>query len=213
MKDRMVSVSLAKKPGISLNMVPGHFTTSHFHATHYLDLNHLKTSALLAKVVANELALPYVTSTLVDTIVCMEGTEAIGAYMAEALLRQGISVINSGRDINIVTPISNTNRNWTFQHDMQDLINNRDIILLVSSISSGITLGSALECLTYYGGKLVGISTLFNAHPEKREQGIHSLFTGEDLPEYELYKPGECPLCKAGRKLDAIIVHDGYIKI
>ena len=213
MKNEIYSVSLSKNPVISLNVNSGHFTTSHFHATHYLDLNHLKTNATLARDVAIELALPYLANTLVDTIVCMERTEVIGAYMAEELLQEGTSVINSGREINIVTPISNTNKNLMFQSNKQELIYNRNIIVLVSSISSGTTLRSALECLSYYGGIVVGISALFNAYPEKQEQEIHSLFTGEDIPEYQLFRTGECPLCKAGQKLDAIIVHDGYIKI
>jgi orotate phosphoribosyltransferase len=213
MKDEIFSIRLEKKPSISLSINSGHFTTSHFHAAHYLDLNHLKTNAILARDVAIELALPYLASTLVDTIVCMEGTEVIGAYMAEELLHGGMSAINSGRDINIVTPISNANKNLMIQSNKQELIANRNIIVLVSSVSSGTTIGSALEYLSYYGGIVVGISALFNAYPERQEQEIHSLFTSKDIPGYQLFRPGECPICKSGQKLDAIIVHDGYIKI
>ncbi len=213
MREEIFSVSLEKNPVINLNMNLGHFTTSHYHTSHYLDLNHLKTNASLAKDVAIELALPYMANIPVDTIVCMEGTEVIGAYMAQELMQEGTSVINSGRDINIITPITNTNRNLMFQSNKQDLVYHRDIIVLVSSVSSGTTLSSALDCLAYYGGNVVGISALFNAYPEKQEQDIHSLFTAEDIPGYQLFKPGECPLCKAGQKLDAIIVHDGYIRI
>ncbi|MDD4773374.1 MAG: hypothetical protein PHZ09_07190 [Eubacteriales bacterium] len=213
MQNQMFSVPLEKNPLISLNVYSGHFTTSHFHAAHYLDLNHLKTNASLARDVAIELALPYMANTLVDTIVCMERTEVIGAYMAEELLQEGMSVINRGRDINIVTPLSTTNKNLIFQSNTQELIYNRNIIVLVSTVSSGTTIGSALECLSYYGGIVVGIAALFNAYPEKQEQEMYSLFTSEDIPGYQLFRPGDCPLCKAGQKLDAIIVHDGYIKI
>ncbi len=213
MKDRAFTVSLTKNPTINMDVIPGHFTTSHFHTTHYLDLDNLKTNATVAKDVAIELALPYLTSTLVDTIVCMEGMDVVGAYLAEELLQEGTSVINSGREIHVVTPISNVNKNLMFQSNMQELIYNRNIILLVSSVASGTTLNSALECLSYYGGNLVGISALFNAYPEKQEQEIHSMFTYEDIPDYKIFNPNECPMCKEGRKLDAIIVHDGYIKI
>lgn len=213
MKNEAFTVSLTKNPVINMNVIPGHFTTSHFHVTHYLDLDNLKTNALRARDVARELALLYLTSTLVDTIVCLEKTEVIGAYMAEEILQEGTSVINSGREIHVVTPISNVNRNLMFQTNMQELIFNRNIILLVSSISSGTTVNSALECLSYYGGILVGISALFNACSDKYEQEINSVFTSEDIPGYEIFSPSECPMCKEGHKLDAIIVNDGYLKI
>ena len=158
MKNEVLTVSLTKNPVISLDVHAGHFSTSHFHTTHYLDLKNLKTNASIAKDVAIELALPYLTRTIVDTIVCMEGTEVIGAYMAEELLQEGMLVINRDREIHIATPISNTNRNWMFQSDVQELIHNRNIIVLVSSISSGMTLRGILECLSYYGGIVVGIS-------------------------------------------------------
>lgn len=213
MKSKAYSVSLAKNPAINMNIIPGHFTTSHFHLTHYLDLDNLKTNSSLAREVAIELAQPYLTSTLVDTIVCMEGTEVIGAYMAAELLQEGTSVINSGKEIHVVTPMNNIKRQLMFQSNMQELINDRNIILLVSSISSGITINSALECLSYYGGILVGISALFNAYHEKFDQEIHSLFTNEDIPDYKIFRPSDCALCKEGQKLDAIIINDGYTKI
>jgi len=213
MTNKNFTVTLPKNPSISLSVIPGHFTTNHFHTNNYLDLDNLKTNSSIARDVARELALPYLTSTLVDTIVCIEGTEVIGAYLAEELLQEGTSVVNSGRDIHVVTPISNVHRKLIFQSNTQELIVNRNIILLVSSISSGITLYSALECLSYYGGNIVGISALFNACPEKHEHKINAMFTNEDIPNYQVYSPAECPMCKAGRKLDAIIVHDGYIRI
>ncbi|NLM74621.1 MAG: hypothetical protein GX187_00825 [Clostridiaceae bacterium] len=207
------AVTLDKNPVIKVNAIPGHFTTSQFHTTHYLDLDNLKANVNLARDAAKELAVPYLTTTLVDTIVCLEGMEVIGAFMAEELTQEGTSVINSDRDIYVVTPISNYNRKLMFQHSMQELISNRNIIVLVSSVSSGLTLYSALECLSYYGGKLAGISALFNAYPERHEHEINSLFTNENVPGYHIYSPNDCPLCKEGRKLDAMIVHDGYIMI
>ena len=213
MKRKAYTISLDKNPAIVMNVSPGHFTTSHFHLTHYLDLDDMKTNSSVAREVARELALPYLSTTLVDTIVCMEGTEVIGAYMAEELLQEGTSVINSGRKIHVVTPINNVNRQLIFHSNTQELIDERNVIVLVSSISSGITLKSALECLSYYNGKIVGVSALFNAFPEKSEQEIHSLFTSEDIPEYKTFRPNKCEMCKAGRKLDAIIMPGGYTKI
>jgi len=213
MKKNSFAVTLDKNPAIKVNAIPGHFTTSQFHITHYLDLDNLKSNARLAREAAKELAGPYLTTTHVDTIVCLEGMEVVGAFMAEELAKEGTTDINSGKDIYVVTPISNYNRKLMFQSSMQEMISDRDIIVLVSSISSGLTLYSALECLSYYGGKLAGISALFSAYPERHEHEINSLFTGKDVPGYQIYSPSECPICRSGRKLDGIIVQDGYINI
>lgn len=212
MNEDMITIPLERNPSISVNMIPGHYATSNSHRTHYLAVNHLKSSALLAREVARELALPYVSSTFVDTIVCMDETEVIGAYLAEELLKPGLSVKNRGRDINVVTPILNINKKLTFQTDTMKLINDREIILLLSTITGGSTLAAALEALTYYHGNIVGISALLNAYPDQQEHKINSLFVGENLPHYELYRPAACPLCKSGQKIDALIVRDGYME-
>lgn len=212
MKEEMLTIPLERNPSISVNMIPGHYATSHSHRTHYLAVNHLKTSALLAREVARELASPYLSMFPVDTIVCMEETEVIGAYLAAELLKPGLSAKNVGRDIKVVTPILNINKKLTFQTDTLKQINNRNIILLLSSVTGGSTLRAALEALSYYRGKLQGISALFTAYPDQQEQKINSLFTSENLPGYKLYTPAQCPLCKAGQKIDAIIIRDGYME-
>jgi hypothetical protein len=213
MEKKAFTVPLAKNPAIKMNVIPGHFTTSQFHISHYLDLYDLKTNVSLARDVAIELALPYLTTTPVDTIVCMEGTEVIGAYMAEELLQEGTSVINSGKEIHVVTPMSNVNRKLMFQSNIRNLILNQNTVLLVSSISSGITINSALECLSYYGAIVVGISALFSAYTEKSEYEINAMFTSEDIPDYKIFSPDQCAMCKQGHKLDALIIHDGYTKM
>lgn len=213
MKNRAFTIPLAKNPVINMNVIPGHFATSHFHISHYLDLDNLKTDARVARDVAIELALPYRTTTLVDTIVCIERTEVIGAYMAEELLQEGTSVINSDNEIHVITPISNVDRKLMFQSNMREHIYNKNILLLVSTVSSGTTVNSALECLSYYGANVVGISTLFSANPEKYSFELNSMFTNDDISDYKLYNPSECPMCSEGNKLDAIIIHDGYTKI
>ena len=212
MEDKTFSVSLAKNPIISIKVIPGHFTTSNAHFSHYLDVSGMKSNALVARDVARELAIPYLTSTLVDTIVCMEKTAVIGAYLAEELLHAGTSVINSGGEIRVVTPIGNVDGKLVFQDNMIEWITNRNIILIVASVSSGRTLNSALECLAYYGGRIAGISALFLASPDVQEHKINALFTSEDIPDYIVYSPSLCEMCKAGVKLDAVISSEGYMK-
>lgn len=206
-------ITLEKNPTINMTVIPGHFTTNNFHVNHYLDLSNLKTNALPARDVAKELALPYLSTTLVDTIVCLEGTEVIGAYMAEELLQEGTSIINSGREIHVVTPRRNVERKLMIPSNTEELISNRNVLLLVASVTTGLILDKGLEFISYYGGKVVGISSLFSVYPNKYEQEIHSMFTNNDIPGYEIFSADKCHMCDKGQKLEAIIVDDGYKKI
>jgi orotate phosphoribosyltransferase len=213
MEDKAFTVSLEKNPIIAIKVIPGHFTTGNAHLNNYLDVSGLKSSAMVARDVAQELAIPYLTSTIVDTIVCMEKTEVIGAFFAQELLQHGAAVMNSGGEIHVVTPTNNVNGNMIFQDNMVERISNRNIILLVASVSSARALHIGMDCISYYGGRLVGISALFVASPENQKDNINTLFTSNDIPGYKLFTTSECELCKAGLKLDAIVSSDGYTKI
>ncbi|MDR0503233.1 MAG: hypothetical protein LBH16_07925 [Treponema sp.] len=213
MEDKAFSISLAKNPVISVNVIPGHFTTNNAHSNNYLDVSGLKSNTAVARDVARELAIPYLSSTLVDTIVCMEKMEVIGAYLAQELAQDGTSVMNSGDVIYVVSPINNTYGNLVFPDSAIKWISGKNILLLIATVSSGRALNCGIECINYYGGKLAGISALYLASNVKQEDKIHPLFTSEDIPGYKLYNTGECELCKAGVKLDALISSEGYTEL
>jgi orotate phosphoribosyltransferase len=212
MKTNAFSVSLEKNPEIAIKVIPGHFTTSNLHVNYFLDVWELKSKASLARDVARELAAPYLVSTPIDTIVCMERTVVLGAYLAEELLREGTAVMNAGGNIHIVTPLSNVNGNLIFQDNAIQWIRKKNILLLVASISSGKTIKSAMECIAYYEGRLAGISALFFSS-EKLDYNVNALFTSKDIPGYQVFSTVDCAMCKAGQKLNAIISSEGYTKI
>ena len=66
---------------IALNIIPGHFATSSSHINYYIDMTSLKTRRNEAKAVAKALVQEYVTTTVIDAIVCLDGTNIIGAYL------------------------------------------------------------------------------------------------------------------------------------
>jgi orotate phosphoribosyltransferase len=213
MENKAYNVSLAKNPIITIKVTPGHFTTSTRHVNHYLDVSELKTNALVARDVAQQLAIPYLSSALVDTIVCMERTEVIAAFLAQDLLQPGTAVMNSGGEIHVVTPVNNVHGNMIFQDNVVEWITNKNVLLLVASVSSARAVHIGMECIAYYGGRLAGISALFVASPEKQKDNINTLFTSDDIPGYRLFETVECEMCKAGQKLDALISSDGYTMI
>ena len=207
------NVAMEKNPNISVKVFPGHFTTSSVHSNYFIDVSELKFNTHKARDVAQELARPYLTSSLINTIVCMEATEVVGAYLAQELIQAGARVMNSGSDINIVTPLRDYNGNFIFQYNVKDWILNKGIILLVTTISSGSTAKRAIECIDYYGGKLQGVSALFITSNDVLDYKVNSLFTSADIPGHTLFLIGECGMCKSGQKLDAIINSEGYTKI
>ncbi len=212
MEHRKFTITSSKNKLITLDVIPGHFTTSNSHLTHYLDMSRLKFNAITARDIAREMATAYLSNSLVDTIICMEETEVIGAYLAEELIENGVMIVNADRDISVVTPLNNVNGQLIFQQNTERLVYNRHVILLVASAATGITIHRALDCLKYYNGLLVGISSIFSAVPQIAGQKINNVFSSDDIPGYKLYKPAECSMCKMGKRLDAIVNYDGYTR-
>lgn len=208
---RAFTVTSPKNKLITMDVIPGHFTNSTSHLTHYLDMSRLKFNALIARDVAREMAVPYLSNHLVETIVCMEEMDVIGAYLAEELIENGM-IVNSERDIHVLTPRINVNGQLIFQQSTERFIDNKHIILLVASAASGMTVDRTLDCLKYYNGKLVGISAIFTAAPKVSGYEIHALFNSQDIQGYQVYRPSQCVLCKEGHKLEAMVGYDGYTR-
>ncbi len=202
-----------KNPAITMKVTPGHFATSNSHISHYLDVSTLRTSALAAKEVARSFAERFLTSTEVNTIICMENTEVIGAYLAEELLRDGLMVFNRGGEIRVMTPIQSVGGQLIFLPSARKYIEGQNTILLLASVSSAKTASQALECLSYYGGVLVGILALFSAESSVLGHEIFSIFTSADIGGYYSARAEHCELCKAGRSLDAIVTNRGYTEL
>ena len=211
--EKSFMVPLQRNPRIFIDCFPGHFATSSAHCNYYLNFGNLKYNAAAARAAGRELAMPYLSSVPVETIVCMEKTDIIGAYLAEELLLSESSVINKGGNINVVTPLGSVDGKLLFTDNVVKLIENKKILLLLDTVSSGHTLALALECLSYYGGESTGISALFAVSPNKQTHDINALFVSDDIPGYISVTPAECKLCKAEIKLDAIIRSEGYKKI
>jgi orotate phosphoribosyltransferase len=209
MEERLHKVQCKRNSKITIGVIPGHYATNHSHVNNYVAMTSIKTSLKMAKEAAAELASTY-TSTHIDTIICLEGTEILGAFLAEYLSQGGI---NSGSDVNIVTPELNAVNQMIFRDNTQKKIWGKQVLLLISSASTGKSINRAIDCLQYYNGHLVAIASIFSAIREMGGVEIHSLFTENDIPHYETYPANECPMCKSGQKVDALINSFGYSKL
>lgn len=213
MESRAIKIYAPMNKKITLKVMPGHFATSNSHINLYIDLTSMKTRQSEAAEAARELAKQYVNSTIVDTIVCLDGCEVIGAFLAQELSSAGIRSMNAHQTIYIVAPEFNTNGQMIFRENNQQAINGKNILLLVASTTTGDTLRRSLECILYYGGLIQGISSVFSAVKKIDNIEINSIFKTKDLPDYKSYAIGECPLCKEKHRLEAIVNGYGYMKL
>lgn len=213
MEDKAIKVYSQYNNFLSVKIIPGHFATNHSHINFYMDMTTLKTRQSMALAAAKSIVHEYVNSTVVDTIVCMDGTEVIGAYLAEELTAAGFMSMNAHQTIYVISPEINSMGQLVFRDNLQPMIRNKHVLLLLATATTGRTIERALECIEYYGGSVVGVSALFSAADEIGGTEIHSIFKTADFPEYQTYLHNECPYCKAGQKLDAIVNSYGYMKL
>ncbi|MBQ8569685.1 MAG: orotate phosphoribosyltransferase [Oscillospiraceae bacterium] len=212
MENRIQEITAANNPRIKFAVIPGHFATNHSHVSCYIDLNGIKNSWKAAKETAKELAGPLYGVVPVDAIICIEGTRMVGAFLAEEL-SAGMHGINSGNEIYVITPEFDMNNRIILRDNIQKMVRDKNVLLLVSSVSSGKSIQQAAECLAYYGGRLVAASAIFSAVPDVRGLKINSVFTAVDMPEYTSHSPAECPMCASGAKIDALVNTFGYSKL
>lgn len=197
---------------VSIKAIPGHFATNHSHVNYYVDMTDIKTAHQMAREAAGELAKRF-ESVAVDTIICMEGTEMLGAFLAEDLAQEGTVGVNAGTCIRVVTPELNANNQMLFRDNMQGMIWEKRVLLLVASVSTGKTVNRLMECLRYYNGDPVGVAAIFSAISSYGEVPVRSIFTQGDVTGYQTSLSTECPLCRDKVKIDAIVNSYGYSKI
>ncbi len=206
-----VTVTAKGNRKIRLNIYPGHYATSHAHVDNYFSMTEVRTDCAMAAEAAEMLA-SHFRYTPVDTVISLEYTQIIGAFVAKELSAPGRD-INSGADIHVVTPQVNSNNQLTFSSDMQPYVTGKNVLLLLSTISTGRSLARAVECIRYYGGSLAGIASIFSAIGESGDYPVRSIFSSADLAAYNSYRSDECPFCRSGRKLDGFITTAGYTAI
>ena len=198
---------------VPLKVVAGHFATNHSHVNYYIDMTTLKSRVSEASEIAKILAGKYVMNTVIDTIVCLDGMQVVGTLLAENLTMAGSHSINSHNTIYVVTPEYNSNSQLIFRDNLQPMIDGKHVLILMASVTTGITIRRSAECVSYYGGKVAGVAAIFSAVDDVEGYPIHSVFTRSVLPDYHSCAPMQCPLCRAGQKIDALVNSYGYSKL
>lgn len=196
-----------------LRVAMGHFATSNCHSNYYIDVVSQKARLSEAKAVAQKLCSYYYTDTVVDTILCLDGTEVIGTCLADSLTKADFLNMNAHKSIYVVTPETTHGSQLLFRDNIVPMISGKHVMILAVSVASGKTVEAAVDAVKYYGGTVTGISAIFSTAKECRGLPVRSIFDPNDLENYQCYPAHECPMCKAGMKLDALVNSHGYSKL
>ncbi|HWT73746.1 MAG TPA: orotate phosphoribosyltransferase [Mobilitalea sp.] len=213
MESRAIRIYAPMNKKIALKVMPGHFATNNSHINLYIDLTTMRSRQNEAVEAARVMAKQYMTATIVDTIVCLDGCEVIGAYLAQELSGSGIMSMNAHQTIYIITPAFNTVGQMIFRENNLSAVYSKHILLLAGSATTGDTLRRSVDCIKYYGGIVQGISSIFSAVDKVDDIEVHSIFKPKDLPDYMSYSIGDCPMCASKHKLEAIVNGYGYMKL
>ena len=169
-----------------------------------------ENAVIKAKAVAQELVRHYASTTVVDTVLCLDGTEVIGACLANELTRGGYMNMNAHQTIYVVTPEHTSGSQLLFRENTAPMITNKHVLILAASVTTGFTAQAAVEAVDYYGGIVAGITAIFATVDECAGHPVTSIFDPATLGDYQSFDSRDCPWCKAGQKIDALVNSYGY---
>ena len=199
-----------RRGNVPLRVAKGHFATNHSHINYYIDITYHKTRLSEAKASAYELVSHFINDTPVDTIICLDGTAVLGAFVAEELTKSGFRTINAHQTIYVLEPELSSSSQMIFRDNIQPMIRGKHVLILMASVTTGFTAKRAIEAIGYYGGHVAGVAAIYRAVDDILGYPVRSIYSVKDLPDYESYDYRDCPYCKQGKKLDALVNSYGY---
>ncbi len=196
---------------VSLHVAKGHFATRNSHTNYFIDVTNQQSSIREAEAVAQQLAQRSLAQHLMlDTILCMDGTRVIGTCLAQKLTQGGFRSINAGKEIYVLRENVGTSGKLIFRDNARFMLEGKNVLLLLASVTTGGTVRRGIECVQYYKGNVAGIAAIYSYQKEIDGIPVVSLFDTNDISDYASYLPEECPMCREKRELDAVVDKYGY---
>lgn len=202
-----------KHKNLFLRVSKGHFATSHSHINYYIDVTTQKARLSEAQAVAKELVSYYSSNTIIDAILCLDDTQVIGTCIAEELTNGNYLNLNAHQTIYVVTPEHVMGSQLVFRDNIVPMIAGKNVLILAASVVTGYTANAAIEAIKYYNGAVAGVCSIFATCNECSGYPVHSVFDPTDLGDYFAAPSHECPLCKKGQKIDALVNSFGFSKL
>lgn len=207
MERRAYDVFSLANSEVTIKVIPGHFATRHSHVNYCVDMTKVKSDLHSSKAAA-KLFCDAFSSTPVDTIITLDRMKMVGAFLAHYLSH---SQLNKGQNIAVITP-EITGDKMILRDNFLPYVKDKNVLLVTASATTGKDVRSVVEGIEYYGGTPVGVANVFGAAFECKVPHV-KLFGMDDVTDYASYSPVDCPLCKKGVKVDAVVNSYGYSKI
>ncbi len=208
--DNYKKIDYHRNIDVVLRYVPGHFITPKSHVNYYMDLSDMKSRQREARATGEELAEMFLTTDIVDTLLCLNNMEVVGSYLANKLTKAGVASANAHKTMYITTPEFNTNGQMMFRENNKHMIRDKKVLVLIDTASTGSTVSSAVRSVRYYGGEVIGVAAIFSLATQVGDTPIRALYSSRDLPDYASYPVDKCPLCDKSIPVDAICNGYGY---
>ncbi|MBQ9460891.1 MAG: orotate phosphoribosyltransferase [Clostridia bacterium] len=199
-----------KNNDVFLRVQKGHFATMHSHTNYYIDVTTQKMRLSEAKAVAEELISQYKMTTIIDTILCIDGMEVVGTCIADDLTRDDYVNMNAHQTIYVVSPEYISGGQMMFRDNIVPMLQDKHVLIVAASVTTGKSALAAIDAVNYYGGSVVGVAAIFATVEECDGHPVNSVFDPNDLEDYESFKPPVCPMCRQGIKIEALVNSFGY---
>ena len=164
------------------------------------------------------------TTIATDTILNQKGKDVICIYVAIGQKRSTVASLvenlekngamaytivvaataSEASPLQYIVPYSGCAMGEYFMHK------GKHVLILAASITTGYTIQAAVEAVNYYGGIVAGLSAIFATTHECLGYPVTSIFDPTSLPDYASFDSRDCPLCKAGQHIDALVNSFGY---
>lgn len=213
MEQRIVKFYSRESNKLALHAIPGHFATSNSHINFYIDVTGIRSRIGEAEEAAKLLARELGHLNYVDTVVCMDGTEVIGAFLAKEFENEHITSTNQHKTVYVISPEQSRDNQIIFRDNTKKMIAGKHIVLLLATTTTGETIKRSMEGIQYYGGIIEGIGSLFSTVDSVNGIKVHFLFDADVVTSYQAFPKTDCPFCKKGMKIEAVVNGFGYSKL
>lgn len=211
MQGNIYTITSTRNDRVFIHIVPGHFVSANNHINYYVGTSDIKHNHNVSVDAAMLLSEYYNTNGIeIDTVLCLYETQALGAYIAHELARPNMFRPNPHQTVFVVGAEYDATGNIIFRDNLQRMIRDKNVLVLISCITSGRTVERAMESVQYYGGTVAGIASAFSAVEEIEGVYVNTIFDKSDVPGYESYPHRDCPLCRQGLPVNAISNGYGY---